>query len=194
MVGARTITKVPRRLIKNLGKVISVTKISNKEDYAILGDPSYQFILHFEKGFYAMFQGLDNINYDLLETDFITESGRVIPNKDLTLDSYKQRSYAYCSDTKYFNTLVEYVKDVDLLYHESTFHSCLASMAKSTFHSTSQDAATVASKANVKKLIIGHFSSRYKDLDILKEDAKKVFENVDLALEGTKWVLEKIYN
>ena len=68
-------THIIALLIKNLGKVISVTKISNKEDYAILGDPSYQFILHFEKGFYAMFQGLDNINYDLLETDFITESG-----------------------------------------------------------------------------------------------------------------------
>ncbi len=126
--------------------------------------------------------------------DFITESGRVILNKDLTIDSYQQRSYAYCSDTKYFKALVKYVKDVDLLYHESTFHSCLASMAKSTFHSTSQDAATVARQANVKKLIIGHFSSRYKELDILKEDAKQVFKNVELALEGTTWVLDKIYN
>ena len=115
----------------------------------------------------------------------------MIDNNVLTIDSYKPRSYAYCSDTQYFKKLANYIKDVDLLYHEATFHSSLSDKAKSTFHSTSKDAGKVASQANVKRLLIGHFSSRYKDLDVLKKDAKKIFTNVDIAIEGKVFIIKK---
>jgi len=80
------------------------------------------------------------------------------------------------------------------LYHESTFHSNLSKKAISTFHSTSKDAAIVALNGKVKKLLLGHFSSRYKNLEILKQDAKKIFNNVDIAQEGKKWKIKKLYS
>ena len=126
-------------------------------------------------------------------SNYITNQGELIENNMLTIDSHLPRSYAYCSDTKYFSSLINYVKEVDLLYHEATFHSDFSDKAKITFHSTSQDAAIVALNANVKKLIIGHFSSRYKDLSILKHDAEKIFQNVDLAIEGKIWKIKKRY-
>ena len=129
-----------------------------------------------------------------LGKDYINDQGEKITNNHLTQDSHNPRSYAYCSDTKYFNKLSDYVKDVDILYHESTFHSDLNDKADATFHSTSQNAAQVALNANVKKLIIGHFSSRYKNIDILKDDAEMIFKNVDLAEEGKVWKIKKVYS
>ena len=133
------------------------------------------------------------INDIKLGSNYVTDKGKVIKNKELTKDSYVPRSYAYCSDTHYFSALINYIQDVDLLYHEATFHSSLSNKAKLTFHSTSQDAATVALKGNVKKLIIGHFYSRYKKLDVLKKDAEKIFKNVDIAVEGETWKIKKYY-
>ena len=127
-------------------------------------------------------------------SDFITEDGQLIENNKITKDSYLPRSYAYCSDTYYFKSLVNYIKNVDLLYHESTFHSSLSDLAKSTFHSTSQDAAKIAKDGNVKELILGHFSSRYKKLNILKKDAESIFKNVHLAVQGKTWMIKKIYD
>ena len=124
-------------------------------------------------------------------SDYINNKGELIENNLLTTSSYTPRSYAYCSDTLFFPTLVNHIKEVDLLYHEATFHSDLSSKAKSTFHSTAQDAAKVALQGNVKKLLIGHFSSRYKDLSVLKIDAEKIFNNVDLAIEGKKFKIRK---
>ena len=141
--------------------------------------------------------------YDIAFTDissiksgdnYITETGEEIHNNQLTIDSHIPRSYAYCSDTKYFKKISDHVKNVDILYHESTFHSDLNDKAVSTFHSTSKDAAQVALDADVKKLIIGHFSSRYKDLTILQKDAKNIFTNVDLAEEGKQWKIKKRYS
>ena len=126
--------------------------------------------------------------------DYTTESGKVLANKLITSDPYNSRSYAYCSDTMPFDALVDYVLGVDLLYHDSTFHSNLSDKAKSTFHSTSKQAGIVASKANVKRLILGHFSSRYKNLSILKQDAQNEFKNVDIAIEGKTWVIQKKYD
>ena len=139
------------------------------------------------------------IPYSVIESiksgeDYTTDSGQVLPNKLLTSNPYKPRSYAYCSDTMPFDDLIDYILDVDLLYHDSTFHSNLAKKAKSTFHSTAKQAGIVASKANVKKLILGHFSSRYKKLDILKKDAQSKFKNVDIAIEGKTWKIKKIYD
>ena len=129
-----------------------------------------------------------------LGNDYTLENGQVLRNNDLTIDSHLPRSFVYCSDTKYFNKLISYVYGADLLYHESTFHSDLSHMAELTYHSTSKDAAMIASKANVKQLIIGHFSSRYKDVQVLQKDAKKYFDNVDLAVEGETWKIKKEYN
>lgn len=124
-------------------------------------------------------------------SDFVDEKNNIIKNDMITIDSPEPRSYAYCSDTVYYEKIIDYVRDVDLLYHEATFHSDLQKRAKQTYHSTTRDAAKIAKKASVDKLIIGHFSSRYKDLDILKEDALKFFRNTDLALEGSKWNINK---
>jgi len=126
--------------------------------------------------------------------DYVMDNEDIIANDQLTSDSHVPRSYVYCSDTKYFNKLSDYACNADILYHESTFHSNLTNKAKSTFHSTSKQAAQVALDANVKKLIIGHFSSRYKNLNVLQEDARSIFNNVELAKEGKVWKIKKEYS
>ena len=128
-----------------------------------------------------------------LGADYVNENNDVILNKILTKESHVSRSYAYCSDTVFFPKLINHVTKVDLLYHEATFHSDLAKRAKETFHSTSKDAAYVASMAKVNKLILGHFSSRYKNLDALFDDAKTLFKNVVLAKEMETWKIKKKY-
>ena len=95
-----------------------------------------------------------------------------------------QKSYAYCSDTIFDTSLIPVILNVDLLYHEATFMEDLITRAKETFHTTAREAATMALSANVGKLIIGHFSSRYKTLEPLLLEAKSVFENTSLAIEG----------
>lgn len=116
--------------------------------------------------------------------DAIDNNGNVIKNSELTLDPKKQRSYAFCSDTKFFEELATDIKDVDLLYHESTFLEEKADRAKQTFHSTAKQAAQMAMLANVQKLILGHFSARYVNLEEFLEEAKPIFPNTELAIEG----------
>jgi ribonuclease Z len=116
--------------------------------------------------------------------DYITEEGKVIANSILTVEPRKPRSYAFCSDTSYTETILPFVKEVDLLYHEATFLSDKEERAKETFHSTAAQAATIAKKANVARLIIGHFSARYKNLYPLLDEAKEVFPDTTLAMEG----------
>lgn len=116
--------------------------------------------------------------------DFITESGEVIKNEDITNDPSSPRSYAFVTDTKYSERIVHIIKDVDILYHETTFKKDYAKIAKQRSHSTTHDAANIAKLANAKKLIIGHFSARYKKLDELREEAREVFENTELANDG----------
>ncbi len=123
--------------------------------------------------------------------DFEDDFGNIIYNKELTMSSGKPRSYAFCSDTLYMEQLVDEVKDVDLLYHESTFMHDLLDRAKATFHSTSIEAANIALKASVGQLIIGHFSARYKDLIPMLREARTVFENTELAVEGTTFVVKE---
>ena len=116
--------------------------------------------------------------------DAIDNNGNVIKNNELTLDPIKQRSYAFCSDTKFFEELSNEIKDVDLLYHESTFLEEKADRAKQTFHSTAKQAAQMAVLANAQKLILGHFSARYGNLEEFLEEAKPIFPNTELATEG----------
>jgi ribonuclease Z len=116
--------------------------------------------------------------------DFITEEGIVIPNGRLTFESETPKSYAFCSDTAYSTDILPYIREVDLLYHEATFSDADRDRAIETFHSTASDAARIALQANPKKLIIGHFSARYKDITQLGEEARKIFINTDTAEDG----------
>ncbi|HMT29001.1 MAG TPA: ribonuclease Z [Bacteroidia bacterium] len=123
--------------------------------------------------------------------DYEDDFGNVIRNSELTVSAGKPRSFAFCSDTLYNEQLADEIHGVDLLYHESTFMHDLVDRAKATFHSTSIEAAIIAEKSEVKKLLIGHFSARYKDLSPMLAEARSVFKNTDLALEGCKFVVSE---
>lgn len=111
-------------------------------------------------------------------------------NKELTFDPYPSFSYAFCSDTKYKEQLVEQVKEVDLLYHEATFANDMKARAGATYHTTAEQAASFAKKANVGKLLLGHFSARYRELNPIIDEAKAVFPKTELALEGSRHKVE----
>lgn len=116
--------------------------------------------------------------------DFVTEEGEVIPNKILTRPAEPAKRYAYCSDTAFFPKIVPYIEGVDLLYHETTFLEADSARAYETFHSTTKQAASIARDAQVKKLLIGHYSARYIDLLPLEKEARSIFHNTLLANEG----------
>lgn len=126
------------------------------------------------------------INNIKLGADFVTPEGELISNPRLTTEPSPSRSYAYCSDTAYDESIVPYIKGVDVLYHEATFAESEIIRAEKTAHSTAQQAARIAQLAEVKKLVIGHFSSRYIKLDSLLEEARTVFPKTELAFEGKK--------
>jgi ribonuclease Z len=121
---------------------------------------------------------------------FINEKGKTIGNDLLTLPEKPLRSYAYCSDTTYLPEIVPQIANVSLLYHEATFDNSLTERAKATFHSTAAQAATIANNAKVKRLLLGHFSPRYKSLDIILSEALEVFKQTTLAQEGQVYVIE----
>ena len=117
--------------------------------------------------------------------DILNEDGTVkYQNSDYTKPAEKCRSYAFCSDTLFHEPIIEIIKNVDLLYHEATFLDELIDRATQTNHSTAKQAGEIAKRANAGKLIIGHFSSRYKELDSILEESKAVFPNTILAEEG----------
>jgi ribonuclease Z len=118
--------------------------------------------------------------------DVILENGELIKNEELTLPPPKPKSYAFCSDTSYKEAIVPIIKNVDLLYHEATFLSDREDLAKKTKHSTAKQAAQIATKATVNQLVIGHYSSRYKNIALFKKEASVIFSNVILAEEGKK--------
>ena len=116
--------------------------------------------------------------------DFITEEGQTIPNEWLTTPSAPPRSYAYCSDTAYYPQIIKQIQGVDLLFHEATFVNSDSARARQTQHSTAQQAAQIARDAQVKRLVIGHFSARYDDEQELLKEAQAVFPNTILAQEN----------
>lgn len=118
--------------------------------------------------------------------DFVKEDGIIVPNVHLTRPAEAARSYAYCSDTAYSEKIIPIIEGVDLLYYEATFSEEDAARAKETGHSTATEAARIAKMANVKKLILGHFSARYVNNAILLNEATKVFPNTVLANEGLR--------
>lgn len=116
--------------------------------------------------------------------DYITPEGERIPNGRLTRPASTPKKYAYCSDTAYYEKIIPIIEGVDLLYHEATFASEDAARAKETFHSTARQAAEIARKANVKRLVIGHYSARYEEPHTLKKEADEIFPGTILADEG----------
>ncbi|MFV0377935.1 MAG: ribonuclease Z, partial [Mangrovibacterium sp.] len=116
--------------------------------------------------------------------DFVFGDGTRIPNADLVIPATPPRSYAFCSDTAYNENMLPAIANVDLLYHEATFTADDAQLAADTLHSTSTDAANIALKSNAKKLLIGHFSARYKNPGIILEQARNIFTNTEIAVEN----------
>ena len=116
--------------------------------------------------------------------DYVCPDGTIVPNHRLTRPSAPARSYAYCSDTICLPSIVPQIQGVDLLFHEGTFAQADAARAKETFHTTTMQAAQIARDAQVRQLIIGHFSARYEDENILLQEAKTIFPNTLLAKEN----------
>lgn len=112
-------------------------------------------------------------------------------NDQLTLPPRKSRSYAYCADTRYNEDILDIIRGVDLLYHEATFMHDQAEKARERYHSTTVEAATLAKKAEVGGLIIGHYSSRYRELQPLLQEAQRVFPHTQLAEEGKDYYIEE---
>lgn len=116
--------------------------------------------------------------------DILLDDGRLIENHLLTIDPVPPKSYAFCSDTIFNETIVPLIENADVLYHESTFLESESDLALKTMHSTAKQAATIALKANVKQLILGHYSTRYDSIRLFKEEAETIFPNVILGDDG----------
>ncbi|WP_333599649.1 ribonuclease Z [Flavobacterium sp.] len=112
------------------------------------------------------------------------DDGTIIPNAELTFDPEPAKSYAFCSDTMYDESIVPIIENADVLYHETTFLESEADKAEKTMHSTAKEAATIASKANVKQLLLGHYSTRYSNIELFREEAETIFPNTLLADDG----------
>jgi ribonuclease Z len=120
--------------------------------------------------------------------DIQLSDGYILKNENLTKPAEPSVSYAFCSDTRYLESIIPIIKNVDVLYHEATFLHDLKKMADYTGHSTALEAAKIARKANVKKLILGHFSNRYNDLSVFLNEACEIFPETYLPkqLEAVK--------
>jgi ribonuclease Z len=117
--------------------------------------------------------------------DLALEDGHVVPNHEITIDPPAPRSYAFCSDTAFSEKTAAYVQGVDLLYHESTFIEAQRERAVKTCHSTAAQAAQVAKAAGASKLLLGHFSARYRKLEPFLIEACPIFPQSELAIEGS---------
>jgi ribonuclease Z len=122
-------------------------------------------------------------------SDITLDNGTVVENHKLTFDPPPAKSYAFCSDTVYNEAVIPIIQNADVLYHESTFLESEAPLALKTLHSTAKEAAAIALKANVKQLILGHYSTRYDGIERFKEEAETVFPNVLLADDGLSFEL-----
>jgi ribonuclease Z len=134
------------------------------------------------------FEEIEVCDYNNLKAgkDFVLSNGEVIENEKLTFDPPKPLSYAFCSDTTYKPDISVIIKKVSLLYHESTFLSEREDLAEKTKHSTAKQAAQIAKMSEVGKLVLGHYSSRYSDLELFRKEAQEVFQPVELAQAGLK--------
>lgn len=120
--------------------------------------------------------------------DYVNANGEIIKNEILTTPHQLSKSYGYCADTAFYEPIAEKIKNVDLVYHEATYLDGYSEKAGERLHSTSKQAALIAKKACAKKLLIGHFSSKYEILDEFKKEACEVFENTEIAEEGVCYI------
>ncbi|MCX7550467.1 ribonuclease Z [Xanthomarina sp. F2636L] len=120
--------------------------------------------------------------------DVVNEKGELIKNDTVTKDPVKPKSYAFCSDTAYNESVIDVIKGTTVLYHESTFLDKHEKLTKPTKHSTAKQAASIAKQAEVGTLVLGHFSTRYDNLNDFKIEAQTVFKNVELAQDGKKFI------
>jgi len=134
----------------------------------------------------AVEHGVPTIFYERLREgeDYTAKDGSIIKNEWVTTDAPAGNKYSFCGDTKYDESILPHIKDSDMIYHETTYLDNMRAKAEERFHSTSKQAAMIAQKASVKKLLIGHFSSKYAELDEFETEAREVFVNTELALEG----------
>lgn len=139
-------------------------------------------------------EAVDNYNIDKIYFnkikyggDIKLDSGEIIPNSALTFDPVIAKSYAYCSDTVFTETIIPVIKNATCLYHESTFLEKESHLAEKTMHTTAIQAATIAKLANVNQLILGHFSTRYGDISLFKKEAQTVFANSEIADDGKEF-------
>ncbi len=139
----------------------------------------------------ALFYGVPASFFSKLKEgeDYVHQYGEIIKNEWVTKPAPHARSYAYCADTIYEEKILAAIAGSDLIYHEATYLDNLKERAASRFHSTAKQAATIAQKAGVKKLLLGHFSSKYEDLNLFYEEAAGVFPNTDLAREGVTYLI-----
>ena len=127
--------------------------------------------------------------------DVYNEQGELLYSSlELTLPPHPSRSYAFCSDTRYNERIIPQITGVDLLYHESTFADDMEERSTHTYHSTAKQAASIALKAGVKQLMLGHYSSRYRETDIFLTEAKTVFPNTLLSAEGQTFPVGQVYD
>ena len=122
--------------------------------------------------------------------DYTAPNGKIFLNNELTIDPELPKSYAYCSDTQYNENYFAQIMGVDLLYHEATFTHSMLSRAEITHHTTALQAAEIAKITQAKRLIIGHFSARYKTLNELLDEAQSVFPATELAIEGKTFTID----
>lgn len=129
--------------------------------------------------------------YDRLKNgeDYTRKDGTVIPNAWVTTDAPPGKTYAFCADTKYDESIIPEIRGADMIYHETTYLDNLRDRAELRFHSTTRQAAQIAKLAGVKKLLIGHFSSKYDTLEEFEAEAKEVFPETQLALEGVCYTI-----
>jgi ribonuclease Z len=119
--------------------------------------------------------------------DYITPRGQVIKNDSVTASPEPGKKYAFCADTKYDESLIQYINGADMIYHETTYLDNMKEKAAERFHTTTREAAALAKKAMVKKLLIGHFSSKYNTLEQFESEAREIFPNTELAIEGNTY-------
>ena len=119
--------------------------------------------------------------------DFVTTAGEVIKNEWVTEAAPRSKSYAFCADTKYNEDMIPHIKDADMIYHETTYLENFRDHAELRFHSTAKQAALIANKSGCMRLLIGHFSSRYDTLDEFEKEAREIFPNTELAIEGVTY-------
>ena len=136
------------------------------------------------------------LNYDIEKVyynkikyggDITLDDGRIIPNAELSFDPVMAKSYAFCSDTIYNEDIIPIIKNVTVLYHESTFLETESHLAEKTMHTTAKQAANIAKLAEVKNLLLGHYSTRYGNIELFRTEANEIFENVLLADDGLEF-------